>query len=275
MKLEGKTALITGAGRGIGKVVARLFAQQGAALMLCSRSGEELAQTKAELQSEGARVEVFSADVSRKDQVHALVARTLDTFGRIDVLVNAAGVYGAIGPVVGVDFEKWKATFEINLFGTFAVIQETLPVFIRQGFGKIINFSGGGDGPLPNFTAYSTSKVALVRFTETLAEELKPHGIAAHVIAPGAVNTRILDDALNAGEELVGKDLYARFLKQKADGGAPPVKAAELCLFLASDDSNGLSGKFLSALWDNWKDWDQEQIKEIMAGDRLTLRRKK
>jgi NAD(P)-dependent dehydrogenase (short-subunit alcohol dehydrogenase family) len=275
MKLRGKTVLITGGSRGIGKAVAELFSQHGAALMLCARSTDELRKTKAELKRNGGAIEVLSTDVSRRKDVRTLVSRTLDAFGNIDVLVNAAGVYGAIGPVAGVDCEKWKATFEVNLFGTFEVIQETLPVFIKNGTGRIINFSGGGDGPLPNFSAYSTSKAALVRFTETLAQELRPDGIAVNAIAPGAVNTRILDDALSAGEELVGKDLYAKFRKQKEEGGVTPRNAAELCLFLASKDSDGLSGKFLSAVWDDWKEWDEKRIAEIMATDRFTLRRKK
>jgi NAD(P)-dependent dehydrogenase (short-subunit alcohol dehydrogenase family) len=275
MKLQGKTVLITGGSRGIGKAVAELFSQHGAALMLCARSTDELRKTKAELQKKGGAIEVLSTDVSRRKDVRTLVARTLDAFGNIDVLVNAAGVYGAIGPVAGVDSERWKATFEVNLFGTFEVIQATLPVFIKNGTGKIINFSGGGDGPLPNFSAYSTSKAALVRFTETLAQELRPHGIVVNAIAPGAVNTRILDDALSAGEELVGKDLYAKFRKQKEEGGVSPRNAAELCLFLASKDSDGLSGKFLSAVWDDWKEWDEKRIAEIMATDSFTLRRKK
>ena len=275
MKLREKIALITGGSRGIGKAVAQLFSQNGAALMLSARSTDELRKTKAELQKEGGNVEVFSADVSRRKDVNALVKKTIDTFGKIDVLVNAAGVYGAIGPVMGVDFEKWKGTFEINLFGAFYVIQEILTIFIRNGSWKIVNFSGGGDGPLPSFSAYNTSKAAVVRFTESLAEEIKGYGIAVNVIAPGPVNTRILEDALNAGEELVGKELYAKFLKQKEEGGVSPRKAAEICVFLASNDSNGLSGKFLSAVWDDWKEWDEKKIKEIMATDRFTLRRKK
>jgi NAD(P)-dependent dehydrogenase (short-subunit alcohol dehydrogenase family) len=275
MRLHGKTALITGGSRGIGKAVAELFSEEGAALMLCARSNDELTRTKAELERKGAVVEVCRTDVSLQEDVHALVARTVSTFGNIDLLVNAAGIYGEIGPVARLDFQKWKATFEVNLFGTFAVIQETLPIFIKNKSGKIVNFSGGGDGPLPNFSAYSTSKVALVRFTETLADELRVYGIAVNAIAPGPVNTRILEDALTAGEDLVGKDLYSRFRKQKEDGGVSPRAAAELCLFLASNDSDGLSGKFLSAVWDDWRDWSAKQVMEIMATDRFTLRRKK
>ena len=275
MNLRGKVALITGGGRGIGKSVAERFYQCGAALMLCARSAEELVKTRDELREGAGRVEAFAADVSRTEDVRALVAKTLETFDKIDVLVNAAGIYGAIGPITNLDFEAWKATFTVNLFGTFSVIQQTLPSMIENRGGRIINFSGGGEGPLPNFSAYSTSKLAVVRLTENLAEELKSYGIAVNVVAPGAVNTKILDDALDAGKELVGPDLYARFLKQKKEGGVSPLKAAELCVFLASDQSKGLTGKFVSAIWDEWNKWDEKQIAEIMATDRLTIRRKK
>jgi NAD(P)-dependent dehydrogenase (short-subunit alcohol dehydrogenase family) len=275
MKLQGKVALITGGGRGIGKSVAELFSQHGATLMLCARSAQELGKTRDELVKAGGRVEVFVADVSRTEDVRALVARTLEAFGKIDVLVNAAGTYGAIGAITTLDFAKWKATFAVNLFGTFSVIQQALPSMIEHRGGRIINFSGGGEGPLPNFSAYSTSKIAVVRLTENLAEELKSYGIMVNVVAPGAVNTKILDDALDAGKERVGADLYARFLKQKQEGGVSPLKAAELCVFLASDESKGLTGKFVSAIWDDWNKWDEKQIREIMATDRLTIRRKK
>ena len=275
MKLQGKVALITGGGRGIGKSVAELFSQHGATLMLCARSAQELGKTKDELLNAGGTAEVFAADVSRTEDVRALVARTLEAFGKIDVLVNAAGIYGAIGAITTLDFEKWKATFAVNLFGTFSVIQQALPSMIEHRGGRVINFSGGGEGPLPNFSAYSTSKIAVVRLTENLAEELKSYGIMVNVVAPGAVNTKILDDALDAGKKLVGEDLYARFLKQKREGGVSPLKAAELCVFLASDESKGLTGKFVSAIWDDWNKWDEEQIREIMETDRLTIRRKK
>jgi NAD(P)-dependent dehydrogenase (short-subunit alcohol dehydrogenase family) len=108
-----------------------------------------------------------------------------------------------------------------------------------------------------------------------LAEEAKENHIDINVIAPGAVNTKILDDALAAGEKAVGKERYAAMLKQKEEGGASAEKAAELCVFLASGASDGLSGKFLSAVWDDYKSWDAKKIKEIMASDAYTLRRVK
>jgi NAD(P)-dependent dehydrogenase (short-subunit alcohol dehydrogenase family) len=280
MKLKGKIAVITGGSRGIGKAVAKKFFAEGASLMLSARSADELASAKMDLlgtieesAADHGTIEIFPADVSRKDDARALIKKTIETFGAIDILVNAAGIYGAIGPVVSVDFEKWKDAFMVNLFGTFNVIQETLPAFMEKKSGKIINFSGGGDGPLPNFSSYSSSKVGVVRLTETLAQEIKEYGITVNAVAPGAVNTNILEDALKAGEEVVGKEMYAKFLKQKEEGGVPPEKAAELCAFLASSDSDGLSGKLISAIWDDFGSWDAAKIKVIMDSNKLTLRR--
>jgi NAD(P)-dependent dehydrogenase (short-subunit alcohol dehydrogenase family) len=275
MKLQGKTAIITGGSRGIGKVIAEFFVREGANVVIAARSLDELKGAQAEMGQNGAlgKIEIASTDVSRKTDVRALVRKAVDRFGTVDILVNAAGVYGAIGTVAEVDLEKWKATFDINLFGAVNVIQEVLPIFIEKKQGKIINFSGGGDGPLPHFSAYNTSKVAVARFTETLAEEVRGYGISANVVAPGPVNTHILEDALDAGEKLVGKEMYAKLKKQKAEGGVSPEKAAELCVFLASSDSDGLSGKLVSAVWDDWKSWDAAKMREIMNSNKFTIRR--
>jgi len=275
MVLKDKVALITGGSRGIGKAVAAAFLKEGSRVMLAARSREELLATKLELSKNFEGVEVFPSDVSKKSEVQNLVKRTLEIFNKIDILVNAAGIYGTIGPSASVDFDKWKEAFEINLFGTFNTIQEVLHFMVKIKKGKIINFSGGGDGPLPNFSAYNSSKTAVGRLTETLAAEVKDYSIDINAIAPGPVNTKFLEDALAAGEEAVGKERYKMLLKQKEEGGAPREKAAELCVFLASDASNGLSGKILSAVWDDWKTWDKKKIEELMKSEVYTLRRVK
>ncbi len=275
MLLKDKRALITGGGRGIGKTVAEYFLKEGVRVMLASRSGEELASTGEELKKNYADVFTCMADVSDPKTAKHLAQETLKALGGIDILVNAAGVYGPIGPSVSVDLGEWKKTFEVNLFGTFYMFQEVAPLMMKQKRGKIINFSGGGDGPLPNFSAYNASKVAVVRLTETLAAEMKEYHIDINAIAPGPVNTKILNDALAAGEAAVGKERYRVFLKQKKEGGVPPEKAAELCVFLAGGASDGLTGKFLSAVWDDYKKWDKKKIEEIMKSDAYTLRRVK
>ena len=131
---------------------------------------------------------------------------------------------------------------------------------------------GGATAPLPNISAYAASKAAVVRLTETLAEEVKSLGIDINAVAPGALNTRMLEEVLKAGPNKVGTSLYQKALKQQEDGGAPPEKAAELCLFLASSQSDGITGKLLSALWDGWANFDTHQ-EDIRNSDIYTLRR--
>ena len=241
--------------------------------MLAARSQDELTATQTDLRNISEHVYVCVADVSDPSAIENLMRETMKSFGGIDVLVNAAGIYGPIGPSASVDLDAWKKTFEVNLFGTFSMYRQVVPLMMKAKKGKIINFSGGGDGPLPNFSAYSASKVAIVRLTETLAEEVKAYSIDINAVAPGAVNTKILEDALAAGESQVGKERYQALLKQKEEGGVSPEKAAELCVFLASDASDGLTGKLISAIWDDYKSWDKKKIEEIMKGDLYKLRR--
>ncbi len=243
--------------------------------MLAGISEEELKKVQKELNGQfpDSHLETYQADVSRPEEIKALVKKTTDVFDGIDVLVNAAGIYGPIGPSEKIDLAHWKKTFEVNTFGTFQMIREVAPAMQSQRKGKIINFSGGGDGPLSRFSAYSASKAAVVRLTETLAEEFKEYNIDINVIAPGAVNTQFLEQALAAGEELVGKERYQKLLKQKKEGGTAPELAASLCVFLASSCSDGLSGKFLSAVWDDWKNLDKEKIEKLMKNNIFTLRR--
>jgi 3-oxoacyl-[acyl-carrier protein] reductase len=275
MILRDKIALITGGSRGIGKAIAAAFLSEGAKVMLAARDQTELEDTQKEFRSKFSGVEIFSGDVTDEDDNKRLVEETLKAFGRIDVLVNGAGIYGPIGPSESVDFRLWKQTYEINVFGTFSMIQHAVPSMKQAGKGKIINFSGGGDGPLPRFSAYHSSKGAIVRLTETLGEEFKEYRIDVNAIAPGPVNTKFLDEAIAAGREQVGDARYEALLKQKQEGGVPPERAAEICVFLASAASDGLTGRFLSAVWDDWKHWDKEKILAIMQTDAYTFRRVK
>src|SRR5262249_9166542 len=130
-----------------------------------------------------------------------------------------------------------------------------IPHFKRRGYGKIINlFGGGATALLFRLSVYAASKAAVVRFTETLAEELRFDHVDVNAIAPGALNTRLLDQVLASGPEKVGEDFYEKSLKQSREGGTSLTKGAELCVFLASFVSDGLTGKLLSAVWDPWKD---------------------
>lgn len=272
MILKDKISIITGGSRGIGKAIATAFAKEGSNLVLVSRTMSELEATKREIESLSAtRVEIFRGDVSQPREVEELVEFTLKEFASVDILVNCAGVPGPIGLTCDIDTEKWLETFLINLYGTFLCIKVVFPIMIKNKRGKIINLSGGGAvSPRPRFSAYSASKGAVVRLTETLAEEVKEYNIYINAISPGAVNTKMLDTVLEAGEA-AGEE-FVRAIKQKQEGGTPPERAAELSLFLASSKSDGLTGRLISAVWDNWREIPQH-LNKIMASDIYTARR--
>jgi len=273
MELRDKVSIITGGGSGIGKAIATAFAKEGSHLVLASRTASELEATKREIGNlSAARVEIFPADISQPKQVKGLVDFTLKKFATIDVLVNCAGIYGPIGLATDIDSEKWLQAIHINLYGTFLCIKAALPTMIENGKGKIINLSGGGaTSPFPRFSAYAASKAAVVGLTGTLAEEVKEYNIDINAIAPGAVNTRLLEQVLQAGEA-AGKDFLAKSIKQKKEGGTSPEMTAELAVFLASSQSDGLTGRLISAVWDNWREFPQH-LSEIMSSDIYTLRR--
>ena len=272
--LKNKIAIITGAGGGIGSVVACTLAKEGCNLVLIDSVPKALDVVSKRIKQYNRQFLQMTIDVTDIKKVEKMVRETVKKFSKIDVLVNAAGIYGAIGPFIDNNIDKWIKTININLIGTVLCTKMVLPFMIKQKSGKIINFSGGGAfNPRPNFSAYATSKAAVARLTETLAEGVKEYNIQINAISPGAVNTRMLDEALKAGPKLVGKEFYKKIKKQKIDGGDPPRLAADLILFLASEKSYNLSGKLISAKWDNWREWDKKEIEKIMKSSDYTLRR--
>ncbi len=276
MKLKGRYAVVTGASRGLGKSIAKQFLIEGASVMLCARDAEALQDTQKELSAllnDDQALFAQRADVSQISQVNRLVKNTLAKFPRVDILVNNAGIYGPKGLLEEADWKEWVKTVQINLLGVVCVSRAFLPNFKKHRHGKIINLSGGGaTHPLPRLSAYATSKAAVVRFTETLAEELRDFGIDVNAIAPGALNTRLLDEVLEAGPEKVGHDFYDKAKKQKKEGGTALNKGASLCVFLASGESDGITGKLISAVWDPWPDLKKFKT-DIHGTDIYTLRR--
>ena len=276
MKLSGLNAVVTGASQGLGLEIARHFVREGASVALCARDASRLEAAAATLRAEaGAGQKIFAAacDVSDAAAVDNFAAAAIKALGSVQALVNNAGIYGPKGPTESVDFDEWKRALEINLYGVLLPCRALIPHLKAQGRGKIINLSGGGaTAPMPNISAYAASKAAVVRLTETLAEELRSHRIDVNAVAPGALNTRLLDEVLQAGPQSVGEGFYQRALKQKESGGAPLDVGASLCVWLASPASDGITGKLLSAQWDPWKDLAAK--KDTLAkSDIYTLRR--
>ena len=276
MKLNGTNAIITGASQGLGLEIARTFVREGASVAVCARDAGRLEAAAAELRAlagPGRKVFARTCDVSRPDDVGAFCAAAVEALGSVGVLVNNAGVYGPKGPTESVDWEEWRRTLEINLFGILLPCRSMIPHFKARGGGKILNLSGGGaTSPLPFISAYAASKAAVVRLTETLAEELRPHHVDVNAIAPGAMNTRMLDEVLEAGPALVGEAYHQKALVQKKDGGAPLGLGSGLCVFLASKESDGITGKLISAVWDPWKNLPSHKD-DLSKTDIFTLRR--
>jgi NAD(P)-dependent dehydrogenase (short-subunit alcohol dehydrogenase family) len=276
MDLSDRSAIITGANQGLGKAIAAEFVKAGAGVLLTARNEDMLVAVKRELHAlakPGRRVEILRADVSKPDDCAATVRRAAELFPDLCVLVNNAGVYGPKGAIEDVDWDEWMAAIEINLFGLVQMCREVIPLLRRKGYGKIINLSGGGaTNPLPRISAYAASKAAVVRMTDTLAEELKESHVDVNAIAPGALNTRLLDEVIEAGPEKVGKAFYERSIKQQKEGGAPLEKGARLAEFMASKQSDGITGRLISALWDDWQNLPSKRD-ELSKSDVYTLRR--
>jgi NAD(P)-dependent dehydrogenase (short-subunit alcohol dehydrogenase family) len=268
--------LVTGASRGLGLEIARSLARAGAHLALSARDTDALSRAAEDVRAaranEKQRLLLCSADLSRDHDVERLAQGSLEGLGRIDALVNNAAIQGPIGALEDVEHDSWRAAFQVNLFAPARLIQLVLPGMRERGRGKIVNLSGGGAAsPRPHLSAYAASKCALVRLTETLAHELRGSGIDVNAVAPGALNTRMTEELLAAGQEALPLE-HERVRAQLAGGGASPARAAALVVWLCSKTSDGISGRLLSAQWDDWEHL-AERRDELLASDVYTLRR--
>ena len=229
MKLKNKVALITGAGRGIGKAVALHYAREGAKLALCARTAAEIEETAKEIKVAGAECLAIPCDVSVEEPVSDFVGEAQKRFGRIDVLINNAGVMTRPAPLAELEVRKWDYTMAVNLRGPFLVTKAVLPVMMQQKSGAIINVSSSiGRGVYANFTAYAVSKWGLEGFTQTLAAEVRGYNVRVNSVDPGYVATKLTG--------------YR---------GSRPEGITDVFVFLGSDDSKGVTGRMLSS--SGWK----------------------
>lgn len=273
VKLIGQSAIITGGGRGLGRAIALAFCQEGAQLTLAARTHREIEDCAAEIKKLSGQCLPVRANVTNADELDSLVQSTLDTYGRIDILVNNAAIQGPIGPLVRNDEQAWIEALRVNLIGSFLCMRRVLPHMLQQRKGKIINLSGGGaTSPRANFTAYAASKAAIVQLTETLSEEVAPFNVQVNAIAPGLLNTRMQQEVLESGNS-AGDNALEEARVAKLNGTAALERAARLAVFLASEASDGLTGKLVSAQHDGWESWSPAEIKKLMSLPWLTLRR--
>ena len=275
MKLKSINALITGGSQGLGKTIAEHFLLEGANVVICARNQNELFATQDELAKRFPTQKIFAktCDVSDESQVNELVAFALNNLGSVDALVLNAGIYGPMGPTESVSLEEWRRTIEINLFGVLLPCRSLIPHFKNAKKGKIVVLSGGGaTNPMPNISSYAASKAAVIRLMETLAEELKPYQVDVNAIAPGALKTRLLDEVIAAGPAKVGSVIFEKNMNWKENGAVPLELGAQLAVYLASEDSDGITGKLISAQWDPWKEL-QSHRETLANSDIYCLRR--
>jgi NAD(P)-dependent dehydrogenase (short-subunit alcohol dehydrogenase family) len=275
MKLKGVNTLITGGSQGLGKAIAEHFLREGAHVALCARNEKELTAARDELARVAPAQKVLArpCDVSNEAQVNDLVAFVLREFGSLQAIVLNAGVYGPMGPIETVALDEWRRAIAINLFGVLLPCRAVIPHFKKAGRGKIVVLSGGGaTNPLPNISAYAAAKAAAVRLMETLAEELKPHHVDVNAIAPGALATRLVDEVLAAGPDKVGQAFYDKNKQWKEKGATPLDLGARLAVYLASAESDGITGKLISAQWDPWQKL-HEHREDLAKSDIYCLRR--
>lgn len=269
-----KWALITGATQGLGASLVRRFWESGYSLALCGRNRAGLENVANSL---GARKDqsasIFVEDFSDPGAPERLFSAVSKLHQRVDVLINNAAVQGPIGPVWDNDWSDWTAALQIDLVAPVALCRAFVPLMTENGGGSIINLSGGGaTGPRANFSAYATAKAGLVRFSETLADEVRALGIRVNCIAPGAMQTAMLAEVISTGVDAAGEREFGLANKVFAEGGASMDRVADLALFLASDQSKGITGRLISAVWDRWEDWT-EHLEELSKSDAYTLRR--
>jgi NAD(P)-dependent dehydrogenase (short-subunit alcohol dehydrogenase family) len=272
--LDGMVALVSGGGRGVGRLLGARLAAAGAAVGLIARSADELAAAAGEINRAGGIAAAAAADVTDKRATAAAVTELRERLGSADVLINNAGVSGPVGPLWQAQPAEWWRAIEVNLGGAFVLTQLALEHMIPAGKGRIINITSyAGVYRWPLLSAYAASKAALVKLTETLAEETRPHGVSVFSVDPGLLPIGLGEAALKAGAGgQTPEGRVHRWIRDQlaAGRGADPEKAARLILALASGRADRLSGRHLSVT-DNL-DALLRRIDQIERDDLHTLR---
>lgn len=250
--LSGSVALVTGGGRGLGRAIALALARAGAAVTITARSSGDLEGTLAELRAIHDRVVAIRCDVTDRAAVEDMVAETEARLGPIDFLVNNAGTADVIGPIWETDPDAWWREVEVNLRGPMLCARAVLPGMIARRRGRIVNMASGiGLRPFPYNSAYSCSKAALVRLTDSLHQATAPHGVMVFATSPARVRTSMVDiwETSEAARKwtpwsIPGHPDYAKL------PFAPPERIADLCVRLAQGDGDALAGRFIHVFYD-------------------------
>lgn len=251
MSLNGKVAIVTGGGRGIGRAIARRFAAEGAAVVIAARTVAQLESTAREIESAGGRAAWIASDVSREKDAEKIVQTAREKFGRVDILVNNAGIYGPVKPIEEITAEEWDTVMAANLRGAFLMTRAALPTMYGRG-GAILNISSvAARAAIPWGAAYAATKAGLLGLTRTTAAEGAQRGVRANAVLPGPVPetdmSQELGAALSARTGIDGVVMFKDFLKGILQGR--PQTTAEIAaaaLFLVSDQASAITGQSLS-----------------------------
>jgi len=267
---------ISGGTSGLGLSVAEHFVKSGHTLIFCARNEDTVSKVENHLKSISSGSQIilgFKCDVSVSVSVSEMFDKLKNRGIDINVLICNAGVIGPIDKFLETEQREWQKAFDINLYGTIGLIAEALPWMVAQKKGRVIHISGGGaTSPLFGMSSYAASKAAAVRFIETLALEYVDSGVTFNSISPGMLKTQLLDQMLQAGPERLGEKLFTRSSVKADSATDTSEQAIRLIDFLASERSSGITGKLISAEWDNWPEWP-DHLTELASSDLYTLRR--
>jgi len=249
-ELAGQVALVTGAGRGFGKAIAKAFAAAGAAVTLTARSTRQIDATVAEIKAAGGKAFAVPGDVTHRKDVERVVSAAHRHFGPTTLLVNNAGLASPFGPIGTLDPDEWWAAQAVHVLGPFLYITNVLPDMIAKRAGRIINVASlGGTRVEPNLSAYCVGKATQIRLTEQVAVEVKQYGISTFAIEPGTVYTEMAESTISdpvAQRYLPRMIAVPKQIKEQNDPAAGLARCAQRCLDLASGRYDALCGRYLT-----------------------------